>query len=740
MKLIRQIILLAISLFLCSSAFAGLHKTKVDTDLNNYDWSNVVDEINDLMLDWGTGANQVSAADMPDEDIGDITISSGVYTVDSGAIHDLTIDAKEKNTSAIVKGQAVYVSGSAGAGQTLIGLINNTDSTKIRALGLAASAFTQNGTGTVRFRGELSGIDTLGTNAVNPNGETWAAGDILYCTNGGSGGGLTNVKPTSGRIIRAGYSLIGSHNNDTILVQPHENPICLATASGEDICVRMGDNDGTNKVCFKDYANNDVACVDSNGVYECTGLTIGAAVILEAELEILDDATLSTTQINYLASATGTTGTTSTNLVFSTSPTLVTPVLGTPASGVMTNVTGTASGLTAGNVTTNANLTGEVTSVGNAATLDPTCISDKADTTITDADYVLFLDATDSLLKKVDAAELTAGGGATAYDDIGNPDASGSIAMGAFTGTYTSATDGWGGLIISNTDADNTSDTTLLTLAFTDDGDTNSHYMVFKDAGGTQQFEIIQSGANIRFGGNGNELDINMPQNFLNNVNCADLVQLEFGASGTDDAMFRWNTSGTNVDHLQLSLDEGEISSTGYLCIVKAGNRNNSNHFPTGFVSNPTIRLWSGDGTDANDWFDWFHNQTDGVFQTGAGDINLIPAGGDINVTGDVNPEADGTRDLGTQTTAQWANLWADLVNGADIALNNGWRILESEKYKGYEKGFAIGNTGFKNGIVTPTMSDNCKPIFVITENFIEFHGIRFNKKELLILKELINE
>jgi hypothetical protein len=34
------------------------------------------------------------------------------------------------------------------------------------------------------------------------------------------------------------------------------------------------------------------------------------------------------TQLNYLAAATGTTGTTSTNVVFSTSPTLVTPVLG----------------------------------------------------------------------------------------------------------------------------------------------------------------------------------------------------------------------------------------------------------------------------------------------------------------------------------------------------------------------------------------------------------------------------
>jgi hypothetical protein len=55
--------------------------------------------------------------------------------------------------------------------------------------------------------------------------------------------------------------------------------------------------------------------------------------------------------------------------VRATSPTLVTPLLGTPTSGVLTNCTGTAAGLTAGNVTTNANLTGHVTSVGNAAVL-----------------------------------------------------------------------------------------------------------------------------------------------------------------------------------------------------------------------------------------------------------------------------------------------------------------------------------------------------------------------------------
>ena len=55
--------------------------------------------------------------------------------------------------------------------------------------------------------------------------------------------------------------------------------------------------------------------------------------------------------------------------VFATSPTLVTPALGTPSALVGTNITGTATNFTASNVTTNANLTGAVTSVGNATSL-----------------------------------------------------------------------------------------------------------------------------------------------------------------------------------------------------------------------------------------------------------------------------------------------------------------------------------------------------------------------------------
>ena len=113
---------------------------------------------------------------------------------------------------------------------------------------------------------------------------------------------------------------------------------------------------------------------------------------------------------------------------------------------------------------------------------------------------------------------------------------------------------------------------------------------------------------------------------------------------------------------------------------------------------------------------------------------------GNVIVTGDINPEADGTRDLGTQTTAQWANVWSDLINGADISLLNSWRILESEKYKDYPVGIAIGNSHFETGVVTETMPDDAKPVFAVTENFIEWNGKRISNKMFDKLLTLVGD
>lgn len=82
---------------------------------------------------------------------------------------------------------------------------------------------------------------------------------------------------------------------------------------------------------------------------------------------ILSSLTVNAKGLVTAASSALTTG--SGDVVLATSPTLVTPALGTPSALVGTNITGTASGLTAGNVTTNANLTGPITSSGNATAI-----------------------------------------------------------------------------------------------------------------------------------------------------------------------------------------------------------------------------------------------------------------------------------------------------------------------------------------------------------------------------------
>jgi len=91
---------------------------------------------------------------------------------------------------------------------------------------------------------------------------------------------------------------------------------------------------------------------------------LGTAVAMVADNLSVFAATTSAQLAGIISDETGTG-----KLVFATSPTLITPALGTPASGVATYLTGTAAGLTAGNVTTNANLTGAVTSTGNATLL-----------------------------------------------------------------------------------------------------------------------------------------------------------------------------------------------------------------------------------------------------------------------------------------------------------------------------------------------------------------------------------
>ena len=114
------------------------------------------------------------------------------------------------------------------------------------------------------------------------------------------------------------------------------------------------------------------------------------------------------TSVGNATSISSQTGT-GTTFVMSISPILTTPNLGTPSTLVATNITGTASGLTAGTVTTNANLTGEATSTGNAVTLTNSAVIGKVLTGYVSGAGVVA--STDTILQAIQKLNGNAGGG-----------------------------------------------------------------------------------------------------------------------------------------------------------------------------------------------------------------------------------------------------------------------------------------------------------------------------------------
>jgi hypothetical protein len=126
------------------------------------------------------------------------------------------------------------------------------------------------------------------------------------------------------------------------------------------------------------------------------------------------------------------TGTGTGVFVRETSPTLVTPALGTPSALVGTNISGTATAFTASNVTTNANLTGEATSVGNAATLTNSAVIGKVLTGyVSGAGTVA---ATDTILQAIEKLNGNAAGATGTVSSVSV------VSNNGFAGTVATAT------------------------------------------------------------------------------------------------------------------------------------------------------------------------------------------------------------------------------------------------------------------------------------------------------------
>ena len=194
---------------------------------------------------------------------------------------------------------------------------------------------------------------------------TPASGVMTNAT--GTASGLTAGNVTTNANLTGGVTSVG--NAATVIT--NANLTGDVTSSGNATSI------ASDSIINADVKSDAAIAISKTALVGGTGLTLSTNTLNvdAAQTQITSVGTIATgtwegTTVAVAQGGTGVTSKTGTgNVVLHTSPTLVTPLLGTPTSGVATNLTGTASGLTAGSVTTNANLTGDVTSVGNATSI-----------------------------------------------------------------------------------------------------------------------------------------------------------------------------------------------------------------------------------------------------------------------------------------------------------------------------------------------------------------------------------
>ncbi len=176
------------------------------------------------------------------------------------------------------------------------------------------------------------------------------------------------------------------------------------------------------------------------------------------------------------------------------------------------------------------------------------------------------------------------------------------------------------------------------------------------------------------------------------------------------------NSGGTEI-----ALQQSGMTGISYGSPYMASGRNPYlRHY--GYITN---------GADER-YVQWKVDDTDDRFVLSTPSTTYVTA---FETQMDIIPSENDTLDLGYDDTNEWANLWAVLVNGSDYAFENKYRLLESEKYDGYPEGIAIGNEGFTKGEVEDKMPKGMKPLLVVTEDFIEYKGIRITAEKL---KELV--
>jgi hypothetical protein len=355
----------------------------------------------DNKVSFASGTKQIFVTYPADKAVSDISSTDGSIVVSrNGSIIDLAVSEASpastllvavRNTtgSTLTKGTAVYISGASGQRSTVSKALATSDATSAQTLGLITSNLSNNSNGYVTVIGLISDIDT----------SAYSDGAQLYLSPS-TAGALTATKPyapnhlvyvavveyshpTHGKLlvkVQNGYELDELHdvsaqspsNGQTIVFNTstslwEKNTVSLTVGVNGTLPVANG---GTGITSFGSGVATFLGTPSSANLAAAVTDETGTGALVFAESPTLVTPALGTPSSATLTNATGlpiSTGVSglgtgvatflatpsSANLkaaltdetgsgaaVFATSPTLVTPALGTPSSATLTNATG----------------------------------------------------------------------------------------------------------------------------------------------------------------------------------------------------------------------------------------------------------------------------------------------------------------------------------------------------------------------------------------------------------------
>jgi len=157
--------------------------------------------------------------------------------------------------------------------------------------------------------------------------------------------------------------------------------------------------------------------------------------------------------------------------------------------------------------------------------------------------------------------------------------------------------------------------------------ESNTGTITFAGVGGSNNENInfdMESGNRVRFfSDTGASLKLEMTLVFGDD-------QAETFGNGAD---YRVNWETTAIDSFQTSTKVGSNSFSGYVTLIEDGDRGISSRSPASSSLNPIWRVYSSDGSQANDYIEMYHNQTNGVINVGNGNLNIGDGATQQNIT-----------------------------------------------------------------------------------------------------------